>query len=387
MPKTTERAETSAHSAALYMAMDLGSSIWMLAFGDGQPASKPRMRKIVAGDLEALEVEIRSAKEKLGLSAGCEVRSCYEAGRDGFWPHRALTAHGVDSVVIHPASLDRPRGKQPKTDRIDAAKLLSLLIRYHQGERRVWRVVQVPAEQTEDDRRLVRERIRLSDERTALINTVKAALALHGLKTKWSKAADLDRQLSKLRTAAGQPLPPQASREIRRALLRLRLVEDQIEELLEERRAFVAECRDREVAERIRALMCLVGLGPIGALDLVIEVFTRPFQSVKQVGAFVGLVGTPYQSDRTTREQGISKSGRPALRKLMIQLAWVWVRFQPDSEITRWFHRRFGKGKRHRRIGIVAVARRLLGALWRYVEHGVIPEGARFKQRLPAWAA
>lgn len=387
MPKTTERAETSAPGEGLYMAMDLGSSSWTLAFSDGQPARRPRMRKITAGDLAALEGEVRVAKTKVGLPPSCPVRSCHEAGRDGFWVHRALTDHGIDSVVVHPSSIEVARAKRrAKTDRIDARKMLGLLVRHHQGEREVWKVVRVPEAKDEDDRRLSRERERLDAERVSLINCIKSLLALHGMKPVWKSAEALMSQLDDLRSPTNQPLSPRARTEIVRALERLDLVEKHRAQLQEERRAFAVDCLGAEAAKRIQALMMLVGIGETGAIDLTLEVFSRDFNNGKQVGAFAGLTGTPHQSDRMVREQGISKSGRANLRKLMIQLAWGWQRFQPDSELARWFHRRFGQGKRNRRIGITALARRLLVALWRYVEHGEVPEGARFKQQLPAWA-
>lgn len=388
MPKTTERAETSAPKEVLYMAMDLGSSTWTLAFGDGQPAGRPRMRKIEAGDFARLRMEVQLAKRKFQLAPGCPVRSCYEAGRDGFWIHRTLVEHGVESLVVHPSSIEVARDKRrAKTDRIDARKMLSLLFRHHEGEHGVWKIVRVPDEKDEDDRRLARERERVDSERVALINYVKALLVLHGVKMKWRSARALADQLDALRTPTDRQLPCQTRREIRRALERLELVERQRKELQQERRALVAESTNETTAKRIQALMMLVGIGEKGAVDLTLEVFSRDFQNGKQVGAFAGLTGTPHQSDSVFREQGISKTGRPSLRKLLIQLAWGWLKHQPNSELSHWFQRKFAEGRRNRRIGITALARRLLVALWRYVEHGVVPEGVRFKKRLPAWAA
>lgn len=387
MPTTTERAKTSAPSEALYMAMDLGSSSWTLAFSDGQPARRPRMRKITAGDLAALDGEVRMAKAKLGLEPSCSVRGCHEAGRDGFWVHRALADYGIDSVVVHPSSIEVARSKRrAKTDRIDARKMLALLVRHHQGEREVWKLVRVPEAKDEDDRRLSRERERLDAERVSLINCVKSLLALHGMKPAWKSAEALLPQLEDLRSPAGRALPARSRREIERLLERLELVEEHRAQLQEERRAFAVDSLGSEGAKRIQSLLLLVGIGEAGAVDLTLEVFNRDFNNGKQVGAFAGLTGTPHQSDRLVREQGISKSGRASLRKLMIQLAWGWQRFQPESELARWFHRRFGKGRRNRRIGITALARRLLVALWRYVEHGEVPQGVRFKPQLPAWA-
>lgn len=386
MPKTTERAEISAPSEGLYMAMDLGSTSWTLAFSDSQLARRPRLRRIEAGDLMGLSGEIRMAKVKLGLEPSCPVRACHEAGRDGFWVHRAMIEQGIDSLVVHASSIEVARSKRlVKTDRIDARKMLTLLVRHHQGERDVWKVVRVPEAKDEDDRRLSRERERLDSERVALINCIKALLTLHGVKPIWKSAEALMSQLEKLRTPTNQPLPTRSKREITRALERLDLVEKHRAQLQEERRAFAVDSRGGDAAKRIQALMMLVGIGETGAIDLTLEVFCRDFKNGKQVGAFAGLTGTPHQSDRMVREQGISKSGRASLRKLMIQLAWGWQRFQPDSELTRWFKRRFGKGKRNRRIGITALARKLLVALWRYAEHGEVPEGARFKL-LPSWA-
>jgi transposase len=361
----------------LYLAFELGETQWKLAFtiGVGQ---KPRLRSMPARELPRLQEEIAKAKRRFQLPVDAPVRSCYEAGRDGFWLHRHLTMGGIDNCVVDSASIEvNRRQRRTKTDRLDAGKLLTLLLRYHGGERKVWSVVRVPRGGDEDARQLHRELQELKDERTGHVNRIKGLLASQGL-----TAPEVNKQLAewlgKARLWDGSALPQELQRRLLRELERWQLLDRQIKELEGERRQRMRRDETPHV-DKVRALLDLWGIGLNGAWLLVYELFAwRRFDNRKQVGACVGLTPTPYQSGDSHREQGIGKAGNRRLRRLLVELAWCWLRWQPDSELSRWYQRRFGSGKgRSRKLGIVALARKLLIALWKYVEHGELPAGAR----------
>lgn len=360
----------------LYMAMELSGKWWKLGFSDGGP--RLREKNVPSGALDIVRSEIARAKEKLGLPEDVVVRSCYEAGRDGFWIHRALAELGVDNVIIDPASVDVDRrARRRKTDRIDLRKLLGNLIRHWRGEA-VWSVVQVPSEEEEDDRRPQRELHRLKKERTGHRNRMRSLLVLHGVQVKLSKEVLSD--LQSLCNGRGEALPEQLVAELQREHSRLALVEQQLAEL-EKAQLHAALGRGDEVGAKITALLMLRGIGQVGATELVYELFGwREFKNRRQLGGLLGLTPTPHQSGTLSREQGISKAGHPGLRALLVELSWQWLRYQPDSSLSRWFESKFGHSSgRMRRVGIVALARRLAIALWRYVEKGELPEGATLK--------
>lgn len=382
--ETTVTRETDGNTGgrALAMAMELSSSKWKLMFtvGIGQ---WPRERTTVAGDLDGLGQEIARAKQRFGLAADTEVVSCYEAGRDGFWVHRALEAKGIKNLVVDSSSIEMPRrGKRAKTDRLDGRKLLAMLLRYLAGERGVWRVVRVPSEQDEDARQLHRAREALTSERTRLINRVKGLLASQGIRLQVRGSVSLD--LERVRRWDGQPLPEGLLARVRLELGRLELVDKQLLELERERvrrmRARKEQTRPK-AQEHIEKLTRLNGIGPVGAWVPVHEVFAwREIRNRRQLAALMGLAPMPWSSGGLNHDQGISKAGRGQLRALAVELAWNWVRFQPRSELTIWFHKKFGHGSsRLRRIGIVAVARKLMIALWRYLETDQLPAGATLK--------
>ena len=362
---------TAAHSdKRLYLAIEFGSKEWKLAFGTG---SGERETSIVAGDLAGLDRQIARGKERLGLPADAKVRSCYEAGRDGFWIHRMLTERGVENVVVDPASIEvKRRGKRVKTDRLDAKKLRAMLIRYWvYGETKSWSVVKVPTENQEDARRAHRERGRLSKERTAHRARIRSLLALHG-----PVPRRLVSEGAQARDWKGRPLPPALIEEIDRELERLARVEEQLGHLEEERRERYRTGTGR-AAQQARQLSRAKGVGEMTATLFAHEFFWRDFKNRREVGAAAGLVGCPYDSGQSRREQGISKAGNRRIRTAMIELAWRWLTFQPDSELSRWYERRFAHGSgRLRRIGIVALARKLLVALWKFLEYDQIPAGA-----------
>jgi transposase len=361
----------------LHLAFELGWTHWKLAFtvGHGQ---RPRQRTIRARDLWALEQEIAKAKKRFKLDSDASVVSCYEAGRDGFWLHRYLTARGIANVIVDSASIEvKRRKRRVKSDRLDADKLVNMLVRYHAGERKVWSVVWVPGVADEDQRQLHRDLQELKDERTRHINRIKGLLASQGLALEVVKET-LPKWLAAARLWDGTALGVDLQRRLVREYERWQFVHRQVLDLLRERRRRLC-CDATPHVAMVRRLLGLAGIGLNGAWLLVYEFFAwRKLQNRKQVGALVGLTGTPYQSGSSDREPGISKAGSRRLRKMLVELAWCWVRWQPESALSQWYALRFGPGKGPaRKIGIVALARKLFIALWRYLERGEIPAGAR----------
>jgi transposase len=362
----------------LYLAFELSDKKWRLGFTVGL-GQKPRERVIRAGDLAALEEEIGLAKRRFHLPPEVRVMSCYEAGRDGFWIHRYLMTQGIENLVVDAASIEVPRrAKRAKTDRLDVAKLLTMLIRYDCGEKKVWSVVNVPSVESEDNRHLHRELTTLKRDRTRHINRIKGVLIGQGVRLPVKE--DFLTQIEDVRLWDGSPLPRGLRARVEREYAGLRFVEEQIKALEAERKELIRRSDDPSV-EMVRQLMRLRGIGENSSWVFVMEFFGwRQFRNRREVGALAGLAPTPYQSGDETREQGISKAGNRSIRAMAIEIAWGWLRYQPDSELSRWFNRRFGHGsKRMRKIGIVALARKLLIALWRYVEFGEIPAGAQLK--------
>jgi transposase len=381
MPTATTRREwIPAAAETLYLALDLGNRIWKLAFTTGA-AQPPRVRTIAARDLALLEREIAAARARFGLAPDAPVVSCYEAGRDGFWVHRALTSLGVTNHVVDSASIEgNRRWRQAKSDRLDAAALLAKLVRFAQGERRVWSVVHVPSVEDEDRRQLHRELFTLTGARTRQINRIKGLVALHGVAPLAERG--LPRTLPVMRAWNGDPLPPAAAARLEREWRRLTVLRRELRTLLAERRALMRERAATDpVIGIVRRLLALRGIGEVSAWLYAAEFFAwRHFRNRREVGALAGLCGTMRRSGGVEREQGISKAGNHHIRALAIELAWSWLRRQPRSALTLWYRRRFATGgPRLRRIGIVALARKLLIALWRYVETGALPDGAVLK--------
>jgi len=309
-----------------------------------------------------------------------EMISCYEAGYDGLWLHRLLERQGVRSHVIDPASVqvDR-RARRAKTDHIDAKRLLRSLMAYLRGEPKVWSVLCVPSVAEEDDRRLHRERDRLIAERGQHVNRIKGLCAIHGIYDYEPMRRDLMLRLEQLHTGDGRELPPRLKAEIARELQRLELILGMLKEIEAERDAIALteNVSAHTNAKKIQNLVKLKAIGAEIATVLTGEVFYRPFNNRHQVASYVGLTPSPFQSGPKCRDQGISKAGNPKARSTMIELAWLWLRHQPDSPLSIWFQERVGTLKgRIRRITIVAVARKLLIALWRYLETGMVPTGA-----------
>jgi transposase len=360
----------------LFVAFELSNTKWKLALSEGD---KKRIVTIAAGDLVALGEAVAKAKARFGMPGDVPIVSCYEAGRDGFWLHRYLVHCGVANVVVDASSIEvNRRARRAKTDRVDVEQLLRLLIRYHHGEPRVWSVVHVPSIAEEDARRLHRELERLKKERTGHRNRIQALLVSQGLRLQ--PRHDLLERLEAARLWDGSPLPPDLQAEVRREEERLRAVDAQLR-ALEAEQVRRLEDATTPCHQQVAQLIHLRGIGLTSAWVFVMEYFGwRQFHNRKEVAALAGLTPMPYASGESSREQGISKAGNRRIRSLMIQIAWGWLRYQPHSALSVWFHTRFALGgKRMRRIGIVALARRLLIALWRYLQTGAIPERASLK--------
>ena len=341
--------------------------------GAGQP---PRIRSVPARCTTLVWSEIKKAKLRFDLPANTPVLSCYEAGRDGFWIHRVLADGGIRNIVVDSASIEVSRRKRrAKSDRLDAVKLLSMLIRWHNGEKKVWSVVHVPTVADEDRRQLHRELIELKAERTELSNRIKGLLAGLGLSVVIN--AKLPVRLGKLRQWDEAALPPALQARILREFERWQLVMRQIRELEAQRRHEIRTDKSPQ-GEQTRRLIRLKGIGDNSAWLLVREFFGwRKIRNRRELASLAGLTPTPYDSGGSRHEQGISKAGNRLVRWMMVQLAWVWLNHQPNSELSKWYQRRFGEGKsRVRKLGIVALARKLLVALWKYLETGEVPPGA-----------
>ena len=369
---------TATTTRALYIALELSQDKWLLACAT-QVAEKPRFRPVSARDLGRLDQEIAKAKQRFGLPADAPVYTCYEAGRDAFWLHRALTSRGIHNLVVDSGAIEvNRRRKRAKTDPIDAGKLLNLLCRYHGGERKVWSVVNVPAVEDEDRRQLHRGLKDLQRQQTECSNRIKGLLASQGLDV--AVDAEFRTTLAGLRDWAGQPVPAGLQQRLLQEFAVWEALHAQVREAANEQERRLRKGQEPYL-EQVRRLMGLKAVGVRSAWILVTELFAwRGIRNGKELGALVGLTPTPYASGKSEREQGISKAGNRHVRGLIVELAWLWLRWQPGSVLSQWYQRRFGAGnKRVRKIGIVALARKLLIALWRYLKEGEVPEGAAEK--------
>lgn len=359
-------------SATIYVAIELSMSSWVVGLVDPR-GGKISRHQISCGAVERLMELIG----RLRNVSGCErVVLCYEAGRDGFWLYRVLKEHGLEVLVLDPASLpvDRRR-RRAKTDGLDVEMLLRAVMAHERGEPRACSVVRVPTVEEEDARRLPRERQRLQSECTAHNNRIKGLLAIQGVYHVHPRKPDFLDRLKEVRTGDDRPLPPHMLCEIEREVDRLRLVQQALKQVEKE----MADLRlwDSRLGRMIRMLMRFKGIGPILATVLVCECLYKDFANRGEVGSYSGLVPTPWRSGGIQLEQGISKAGNARVRTSMIELVWLWLKWQPDTELSKWFRQRVGDQKgRVKKITAVAVARKLLVTLWKYVTTGVIPDGA-----------
>src|SRR2546425_6493732 len=375
----THHEQRNTTEATLFVAFELSEKTWKLGFTTGH-GQKPRERTVTARHHERVLDEIAQAKRRWGLPETAPVVSCYEAGREGFWLHRFLQGHGITNHVVDSSSIEvNRRRRRAKSDGLDVRKLLSMLMRYHAGERQVWQVVTVPSVEAEDQRHLHRDLETLKQERASTTTRIQGLLSRQGIRV--TSLSKLPEQLDALRLWDGSPMPPGLRRRVLRVYAQHTFLSAQIAEVEAERRSQLQASTDASI-DQVRQLMQLKGMGINGAWLLVMEFFGwRAFKNRRAVGGLAGFTPTPYQSGESARAQGITKSGNRHVRWMTTELAWSWLRFQPDRALSCWFRARFGSGgKRLRRIGIVAVARKLLIALWRFLETGEIPAGAVLKE-------
>ena len=359
----------------LYVGFELSAKEWKLAMTSGFGVA-PWIQTVPAGDLGAVTRLLTRARARLHLPATAGVMSCYEAGRDGFWIHRALTVIGVSNRVVDSASIEvNRRARRAKTDRIDAQKLVMMLVRVCQGERDVWREVRVPSVEAESVRHGSRERRQLKQEETRLVNQMRSWITTWGGRLPkrrvgdwWTTVADW----------SGAVLPAPVQARLARGQARLTVITAQLGVLDQAQQTAVAAAPP---ASPLRRLVQLKGVAATGATGLLEEgLVWRAFRNRREVGGYLGFRPMPFHSGQLARDQGIDRAGNMRLRGLALQLAWSWVRWQPTSALTQWFQTNFGgRGKRARRIGIVAVARKLLIALWRCATTGEVPTGAIVK--------
>jgi transposase len=378
-------APVAAEYGTVHVAFELSKNTWKV--GILLPGSAKHSRYAIAGgDLAELTKLLALARERAERSGGKPVRllSCYEAGYDGHWLHRWLMDQGVINYEIDPSSIEvSRRARRAKTDRIDLEKLMRTFLAHLRGEPRACSIVHVPSVEDEDRKRRNRERDRLKKERTAHGNRIKGLLHAQGIRDAQPMMRGFIAGLDRVRTGDGRPLPLKLKEEIVREHTRLMLVDQQLKELEASSMAEVKAAAEvpGSAEAKIEQLIELRGLGPVGSQGLVNEVFYRSFANRRQVGACFGLTGTPFNSGNSERDQGISKAGNRRARALALELAWLWLRHQPDSELSRWFRARVGDQKgRVRRIAAVALARKLMVALWRYLTTGMVPTGATLRQ-------
>lgn len=363
--------------AVLLVAMELSLKCWRLALS-AAGASKHREVTVDAGQYLQVHQAVGKARESFGLPKRCRVICCYEAGREGFHPARVLQAAGYEVWVVDSSSIEvNRRQRRAKNDRLDARGLLRLMQRRLGGEERALSIVRIPSVEQEDERQHTREREELKVERGRLRVRMQSLVLAQGMRDFPKSVAKIECWLR----SHGEQCGPHLRLRLERELERLKMADRQLKALTHSQ---LICCRDRigESATQRTAqrLYQLKAIGERGACVLAQEMFGwRHFNNRREVGALVGLTPTPYNSGDSEREQGISKAGNKRVRRTMIELAWKWLDYQPHSALSHWFCERFGQGRRSRRIGIVALARKLLIALWRYLEQGVLPHGAQLK--------
>lgn len=374
MTAKTDPQRSSVNDAPLYVAFDLGKTTWTVAMTTGLGV-EPWVRSIRAGAWDELADLVARARGHLGVPATAPIASCYEAGRDGFWIHRALVAQGWANRVVDSASIEvNRRARRTKTDRIDARKLVLLLVRVSLGDHRAWREVRVPTVEAEAARHPSRERLALQAEHTAISNQMRGWLTTFGAVLPSRRR---DGWWARVRDWRGEALPTDVQARLARAAARLALVRTQLRELTRSAQRAVQAAAPTSPAGR---LMRLRAVGVKATITLLGEgLIWREFTNRRQIGGMLGFAPTHASSGDQHRDQGISRAGNWRWQGTMTQLAWSWVRLQPTSALTQWYLARFGTGKRNRRVGIVALARKLLIALWRYATTGQVPDGAVLK--------
>jgi transposase len=372
---------------AIFVSLELSRSTWLVTSLSPGKGEKMSRHSVPAGDIGALLARFAELKRKAAMRTGQDypIIVIEEAGLDGFWIHRVLEGEGIESHVVDAASIAAPRRRRrAKTDKIDGEALLRVLLAYKRGEPRVCAMVIAPSPEEEDRRRIGRERQTLIAERVRHVNRIKGLLFSQGIFGYAPLRRDRRARLEAMRTGDGRAMPGHMKAQISRALDRLELLLDQIKAVEAARDALLAKAdkSEREAAagmpHPVKMLLAVKGIGEEFAAVLWLEAFCRSFSNRRQVAAYAGLAATPWRSGSIVQEQGVSKAGNPRLRKTMVQLAWLWLRHQPQSALARWFNERTKKGG-GRKTAIVALARKLLVALWKYVSAGVVIEGAVMK--------
>ena len=370
---------TVEHCGTVFVAIELSQKSWLVTL-HSPGRDRISRHKLEGGDHAGLLTLIERMRERAARTLGAvpAVVSCYEAGYDGFWLHRLLLAAGITNHVFDPSIAVDQRARRVKTDRIDGERMLRTLMAYLRGEPRVVRIVRVPTPEQEDARRASRERGRLTKEQTAHTTRIKALLRLLGMAVGNPRRRDWLTWLVKQRDWQGQAVPPQIMAEIKREHARLMLVREQLDALAQAPADLTPAAA--QMAQRSELLLRLKSLGPAFATTLTNEVFYKDFRNRREVASYFGLAPSPWQSGGIDRDQGISKAGNPRARCAAIEMAWLWLRHQPDSKLTQEYRRRtLNASKRIKRVAIVALARKLIVALWRYLTTGLVPEGAMLK--------
>jgi transposase len=384
MQASNVRTPIAGHNGTIFVALELSQRSWLVTMHSPDKDRFSR-HKLEGGDDVGLLALIERVRGRVAqaLGSAASVVSCYEAGYDGFWLHRRLVGAGITNFVFDPASIAvDQRARRAKTDRIDGELLLRTLMSHWRGEPRVVRIVQVPTPEQEDARRMTRERERLIKEQTAHTNRIKALLRLEGLAAGNPRRRDWMTRLKAQRDRNGDPVRPHLMAELTREHTRLMLVGEQLRELSQASEETPVSDGAAEMARRSAVLQRLKGVGPVFAATLTNEVFYKDFHNRREVAGYCGLAPSPWRSGGTNREQGISKAGNPRARHKAIELAWLWLEHQPESALARWFRERTAQGKgRIKRIAIVALARKLIVALWRFLTTGLVPEQAVLKGR------
>src|SRR5438067_9248044 len=373
---------TAGYCGTIFVAIELSQRSWLVTM-HCPDRDKISHHKLEGGDHAGLLTLIERMRERAARTLGAvpAVVSCYEAGYDGFWLHRLLMAAGITNHVFDPASIAvDQRARRVKTDRIDGEKMLRTLMAYLRGEPRVVRIVRVPTPEQEDARRASRDRGRLTKEQTAHTIRINALLRLLGMAIGNPRRRDWLSWLATQRDWQGQAVPPQMLGEIRHEHARLMLVRERLDALAKTPAQADPTPAAAQMTERSELLLRLKCLGPAFATTLTNEVFYKDFRNRREVASYFGLTPSPWRSGGIDRDQGISKAGNPRARCAAIELAWLWLRHQPDSKLTQEYRRRtLDAGKRIKRVAIMALARKIIVALWCYLTTGLVPEGAMLK--------
>lgn len=379
----TQVKDYTLNTKTLYIGLELSKHKWLL--GGGIDLTHIKIKQIDSWNLGAFFEALKAFKTQFNLQSDCTIKVCMEAGLDGFSVYRMLIANGLEALIVDSASLELNRRKRKaKTDGIDVKKLVQLLYRFNHGETGCLKAIRVPSEAEEDIRRIHREYERLQKEQTQHVNRIMGLLATQGIKLTGSaiRRKDFKSRLKNktFRTSTQETLREYLQKELEREYERYELTHAQLRDVMKEAQAYVKSHPNTRVSEYVSRLTRLKGVGFWGAFKLVTEWFGwRDFNNRKEVGSAAGLTGVPHASGTLNREQGISKAGNKRIRRLIVELAWIWLRYQTNSKLSRWFHERFSQGKRVKRIGIVGLARKLLITFWRYLSKGILPSDIELK--------